>query len=378
MTRVHSARAAVVGALGAVLFVGGLVLPVVVEVVDGALARRRRPTGPSTARSRIDSIEVIVPAFLEATVVADTVRGLKSSLADCPVPATVTVVASDEDTARAAEGVADVVLRVPRRNKQTAVNAGIAQSTADAVVLTDANCRIEPPHWPRLALAALEEADLVSAHKRERGGVEGIYWRAERLIKGVAEHRTGTLSVVGEFLALRRADFVPVPDGELFDDFFIARSVDARGGLVVVDPAIETVEDAPTQRDQWERRVRMSSGHFILPVSVLRGLATTPAGRSYLTHKYYRQTVGDLGFWIAVVVLPWGVAGATASAAALGLVGWCVAWYSGLARVRPPVGGQVAAVVGMQAVPPFGIVRAARRTRAARTGAVQGWEKIQR
>lgn len=191
------------------LFGLGIVLPLV--------HNRRRRTVDDTEDSfddRLLTVDVVIAAYLEASVINETVRRLKDQLASSCVPGRVIVVASDAETYSAACD-ADLTFEVARDGKPAAVNAGVAASSADIVVLTDANCSIEPNDWPLLVRSGLMSARLLTGSKRERGSRERLFWLYEGLLKsrrGGEQKLPATLAVIGEFLAFRREDYTPIPD----------------------------------------------------------------------------------------------------------------------------------------------------------------------
>ncbi|MEX5719289.1 glycosyltransferase [Geodermatophilus maliterrae] len=357
------------------LFLAGPVLPLALGAVERLLGRG---TGSHPAPDPLPEdpfVEVIIPAYLEQSTVGDTVERLTTDLEKSSVRHLVHVVASDEATAVAA-AVAGKVTLTGRGGKPAAVNAAVEQSTADVVVLTDANCRIQPPDWPVRMLRELQETSLLSANKTENGSDDVLFWLLESWLKREASERGGTLAVVGEFLALRRRDYRAVPPATTSDDLWLAIDFDARGLRVSVSPAIVTCEDPVPRREQWERRVRIAYGQLSEALPRLPALSRTPAGRDYLAHKMYRLTVGAAAFWVGV--------GAVVSARprVLGpLVGVpvaaAVAQYRGLLSVTTPL-DPVAAVVALQAIPVAAASRILRRRLRRNQPTAVGWRKVPR
>ena len=354
-------------ALGCGLFAFGLVLPL---IPMGPRHRRGRPAH----RTRPSSVDVIVPAYLEASVVVSKIRSSKAALRRCGVAGTVIVVASDPDTAAAAVE-ADVVISVGREGKPRAIDRGVAASIADVCVVTDANCSIEPDDWPSRLLDAMQTNDLLSAEKREQGGSEQVFWLLERLYKR-PDRNTETLAVAGEFMAFRRVDYASIPPGTWCDDLWQALDFAQRGLRVALAGGIFTQEPAAPPRDQWARRTRIAQGLFREALPRVPQLVRTSLGRRFLAHKLYRMTLGCLGFWLAVVgvllILPWW--GAVVLAVVLTRLGMS---YAGLAG--PVKGtGPLASVVGLQSVPPVAALQMIRRSRGASGVSSVGWPKIAR
>lgn len=363
-----SMTALIVMLIGIVLFGAGLVLPFLSGRLGGKAAARQLalPPGPS--------IDVIIAAYLESSVIGETIDSLRRQLASQPGRTTVTVVASDAQTADVAEAHGARVLRGEPNGKPSAVNEGVTSSTAEIVVLSDANCRIAPDEWPSLMLGELATANLVSASKTEAGGGEGAYWKYEAAVKSSGEGTTETLSVVGEFLAFRRADFVPIPEHVLTDDLYLATEFALRGLVVRASGSILTVEPPTHGSEQIERRIRISAGQWAEALPRWRELAGIPAGRQFLAHKGYRMSFGALGFWIAVVgfaLLWWPWTTVIALVAVVG--GWLI--YTRVPHA-PGILRLGSTVIALQVVTFLGLGRAIRRrfSRAPQ----RGWKKVAR
>lgn len=349
------------------VFLLGIILPFIVGRVDRAPERVSTPELPDADAS----LEIIIPAYLESSVIGPSVAQLRSQIAEWGSSVRVTVVASDQETADAAGAEGAHVIRTGREGKAAAVNFGVSESRADVILLTDANCQLYPDGWPHLLRQGLAHAHLLSANKHEIGGRESSYWKYERAVKGSQGLARPSLSMVGEFLAFRRDDYRPIDPGVLLDDINIAISFATRGLRVRVAPDIETREIPAQGKAQWERRIRISAGTWAEIVPATFRLARVPAGRQLLAHKVYRQTIGALAFWVAVLALSLTyppistvvVLGGTASAIAL--------YATGVAL--PGILNSVATVIALQLPPILGLLRAIRPRRRSD---VPGWKKI--
>jgi hypothetical protein len=360
-----------VAAIGAALFGVGLFLP----FAEARLSRRepardvQRPALPAEP-----SIDVVVAAYLESSVIGETIDRLHEQLKAVPGRTRVLVVASDPETARVARAHGAKVHDTLPLGKPAAVNLGVHVSNADVVVLTDANCEIVPDIWPQLMLAHLECADLVSAVKTESGKREEAYWAYEKAVKRFGRPRRETLSVIGEFLAFRREQFTDLPREVLADDLQMAEDFTVRGLSVQVVPGIETIEPPTPGPAQLERRIRISAGHWAQAIPRSRALAAFPAGRQFLAHKGYRMSIGALGFWLAVVGVglalpPWSTLAVTV---AVVLAFTCYRyWPNSPAPIR-----LFSTVFVLQAVTVLGAARALRR--AVVSQPQYGWKKVAR
>lgn len=357
--------AAVLPIVGSAMFLPGILLPFAYRPVisESHNAERMAPR----------SLEVIIPAYLERTTIAESTATIRAQLErHAAINFSICVVASDRDTAEAAAPHADRVVSTAPNGKASAVNIGVESSMADIIVLTDANCTLSPSNWVERLLEELDSAQLVSGQKTESGGREGIFWAIERVHKRHKGGLRATLAVVGEFMGFRRADYRAIDEQVLVDDLQIAMDFAKRGLDVTISSSIVTSERAALPREQWERRVRIAAGVYGEALPRLRELLRTASGRSFAVHKLYRLTVGAAGFWLVVL-------GSTLLVRPLScllipaMVTASVLTYSGRLRVAGPI-TPFTTVIGMQAVPIFGAIRAIRRL-GHRSG---GWKKIAR
>lgn len=361
--------------LGGSLFSICAVLPMVMLPIERRRLTKAQPPAPLPLNP---SVDVIVPAYLEAGVIGTKIEDLRVALSQHSGRTRVIVVASDMETA-AASAAADLVITTGRNGKAAACNAGVAESDADIIVFTDANCRIQPlMTWVDLMLEDLGCWHLVSASKGETGGMDGAFWALEKRIKSASQETMGTLAVAGEFLATRRGDLRPLKPGVILDDLDIAFSYAFRDLTVTVSSRVTTLEPAAPPDEQWERRVRMASGLFGEALPQTSKLITRPVGRLFLAHKMARTTVGCTGFWLAVaglssLCLP-------VSLIAFGIAIYGAAAYAGKVSVpKTKALRPVVSIAGLQAIPVMGALRALRYRRSRRVSGSGGlWRKVAR
>ena len=217
---------------------------------------------------------------------------------------------------------------------------------------------------------------MLSARKDERGGGESAFHFLETRAKRSPTGVRASLSVVGEFMMFRRADFRQVPPATMCDDIWMAVNFDSRALPVGVMSDVVSVEDATTGREQFERRVRIAAGLFAEQVRSPRKLLMSPLGRQFVVQKLLRITLGNMLFWASVLF----AAGALLplSLAVLPLVGLVYLGYV-KSDSLPRWGSLPIAAVGLQFVPPVAAVRAVRRLIGERRGEFKrGWRKVPR
>ena len=249
--------------------VGHVLYPALLELAGAwraAIPGSRRPSpgdGAAWPPGSWPAVTVVVPAYLEAAVIAGKVADLQAN--GYPGPLEVVVVADgDPDTAAAARrtGVT-VIAPASRLGKAQALNAGVAAARTPVVVLTDANNRLRPGSIAAL-VRHLDDPELgaVAGDKVEQdSGGEELYWRFESRLKR-SEWRLGTtIGLVGELAAVRTDAWRPIPEDIATDDLWTALDLSERGYRIAYEPSAVAV-DPPVRSlaDQWERRTRSVAG----------------------------------------------------------------------------------------------------------------------
>jgi poly-beta-1,6-N-acetyl-D-glucosamine synthase len=334
---------------------------------------RQRPANSPPSPTTYPPVTVIVPAYLEAGVIAAKVANIEAN--GYPGELEVLVVADgdpdSEEKARAAG--ARTLLLEERTGKSQAINRGMEVASHEAVVITDANNNIEPGaiaelvRWledPRVGAVAGEKLE-------DESGSEGVYWRFEAWIKR-REHELGsTIGLDGGLCAVRRSMWRPIPPDISNDDFWIALDLMERGLRVAYEPgALVREESIGAVELQWERRTRVLAGGLWVMWRKRRLL--TPQARlvafELLGHKAWRSTAGPLSQGALLVL---AAAGARRSRVAqLFLLGHVAAAGSMVATMRGKrlpmplrLGGQV---LFFQAVALGGMLRFLRGDRVLR------------
>jgi cellulose synthase/poly-beta-1,6-N-acetylglucosamine synthase-like glycosyltransferase len=251
-------------AAAAVLAYSYVLFPVVV-LVRGALRSRPHRTGDVTP-----SVSVIVAAYNEAAMIG---RKLDTVLTtDYPQDRLEVVVASDgsdDGTERVAGSYADRgvrVLALARVGKAAALEAAVATSRGEILVLTDANslfrrdtlrALVRPFADPDVGCVAGNQVYGTGEAGQSAAGGERAYWDLDRRLK-VAESRAGNaIAATGALYAIRRGHFRPIP-ASVTDDFFLSLAVINDGSRLVFEPgAVAYEEVAPTNAVEYRRRVRI-------------------------------------------------------------------------------------------------------------------------
>jgi cellulose synthase/poly-beta-1,6-N-acetylglucosamine synthase-like glycosyltransferase len=171
----------------------------------------------------------------------------------------------------ASRGVRLLRLEQPS-GKAVALNRGVAASTGEILLFTDARQPLE-----REALAALlghfsepttgavsGELMIASAPGQPTRGV-GLYWRYEKWIRRAESRLDSTVGVTGALYALRRELFEPLDPRLILDDVAIPMAVVLRGKRVLFEPGARAWDRLPDRPGQeYRRKLRTLAGNFQL------------------------------------------------------------------------------------------------------------------
>lgn len=249
-------------------------------------------------------VTVLVPAYRERHLLP---RKLASIAAlDYPADRLQVIVVSDGDAelAAVARGAAPgaTVLALPERSgKPAALNAGLAATEGDVVLLTDAHSPLRPDAL-RAVVRHFADPDVwaVSGRWGEHGSA---YDRYEHALRALESRSGSTAGVFGGVLAVRRDRLETFPADVVNDDLWLLCRLVRGGGRVVYEPAAQCLDAPVGPGQEIERRARIGAGRVLLA----RELRHLPAGfrLRLLSHKFGR------------LALPFLLLGALASALSL-------------------------------------------------------------
>jgi glycosyltransferase involved in cell wall biosynthesis len=166
------------------------------------------------------------------------------------------------------------IVLTEHKGKAVAVNAGVAEATAEVIVFVDIR--------PQIAAGAIQQlvnnfADpkvgCVSGNLklREEGhdatsaAVGDFYWRYEQWLRTCESQIDSPVGVYGGFYAIRRGLAVTQPDGIILDDMFQPLSIIRQGYRSVVDLRAIVYDTWPTKvQGEFHRKVRTLAGNFQL------------------------------------------------------------------------------------------------------------------
>ncbi len=207
-------------------------------------------------------VTVIVAAYAEETVIAETVRALRAQTVEAEI-----IVACDGSpdatAARAREADADLVLELPRGGKHAAQAAAVARASGELLAFCDANTVWAPNALAELSGAFLtDEVGYACGHVefiRPDGGTnqEGAYWALELATRrGESAWHSVTAGNGGIYAV--RASLWPQLRTDLGHDLALPHQVVRAGSLAVDVPGARATETmVPSIEGEWRRKRRM-------------------------------------------------------------------------------------------------------------------------
>lgn len=338
-------------------------------------ARRPRPHRPAPIEP---TVSIVIAAHDEEASIGTKLDHLHAL--DWPADRLEIVVVSDgstDATEAIVAGHADRGVRLiarPWEGKAAALDAGVAATSGDIVVFTDANSLLAPDalrcltrHFadPEVGCVAGNQRYLAdsattdgSAATGDASGGERSYWALDRLLKTLESRAGDAISATGALYAIRRELIQPVRVG-VTDDFWISTGAVVAGQRIVFDP--EAVA--------WEPPAASSSAEYARKVRVMtRGLRGVVARRELLDprrhggyalqlwwHKVLRRLMVFPLIGLALSApLAWR-RGPTYRAATIGQAGFYA--LAAVGTLRPGRGGRLAPLFSLPAY--FCLVNAA-------------------
>ncbi len=272
------------------------------------LSRWSRSGSPPPTGDRSPRVSLIVAAHNEESVIA--VKVANALALDWPRERLEVIVCADgctdETVARAREAGADVVLELDRVGKIPALDAGVAASSGELLVFSDANVALEPDALARLADAfsdprvgyACGQVRFVQAGEGANAdNQEGLYWRYEMAVRTLESRIRSVTAGNGGIHAARRDAYVVI-DPRMDHDIYLPFHMVKQGMRAIYVPEAVGVEKmVPSIGGEFARKRRFMSHVW---VTVLRGGMLSPRGYGVryslmiLSHRVLRYSAPAL------------------------------------------------------------------------------------
>ncbi len=276
-----------------------------------------RPRPPRSSAFE-PTVCLITPAYNEEVVIE---RKVRNSLAlDYPRERLEIVVVSDGSSDATNQLVSKfedrgvrLVASPLRKGKCQVLNENIPRTQAEVVVVSDASIDLQADSLRQLMRPMADPAvggAWGNKIYRNPGGSaagagESLYLRYEKLLKTRETLIGSIVSGEGSMLAFRRELFQPIPL-DVVDDFAISVDVVAAGKRFVFEPSALSFEDtAPTNVQEWGRKIRIIEGGLraffhVLPLA--NPFRTGFYAVSLVTRQLLRRAVAPLYVGMALLL----------------------------------------------------------------------------
>jgi len=242
----------------------------VLTILRARLVRR-----PYAIADITPAVSVIIAAHNEEAVIGPRIENLLAL--DYPVDRIEVVIVSDGSTDGTDAIVASfaergITLVAPGRvGKGAALGLGVAASSGEILVFSDANSTYRPDAIRALVRPFADPAvggvagNQVYSDGGEIDGtatIERGYWDFDRRIKRAQSESGSVTSGTGAIYAIRRAIFEPIPEGVTDDMLNTTRVVDHGLRLVFAEDAVAFEPVAPSNELEFGRKVRIMTRSF--------------------------------------------------------------------------------------------------------------------
>lgn len=241
-----------------------------VTLLRARVARREHSTA---------DIEPVVSLIIAAHNEAGAIRARLENLLqlDYPRDRLEVVIVSDGSTDGTDGIVAEYadrgirLLSPGRVGKGAALEAGVAASTGEILVFSDANSQyaadavralVRPFADPEVGGVAGNQVYLREGESDGTAVGERGYWDFDRLLKRSQSVAGSVTSGTGAIYAIRREHFGPIPEGVTDDMLNTIRVVDAGQRLVFAEDAVAYEPVAPSGQLEFRRKVRIMTRSF--------------------------------------------------------------------------------------------------------------------
>ncbi len=281
------------------------------------LRSRWRPR-PVNRGTMLPSVSVVMAVHNEAAALPWKIANLKEL--DYPIDRIEFIVVSDGSAdntndflqQQAGERFRPTFL-MERQGKAEALNRGLAASSGEIVLFTDARQEIEPDALKSLVAnfsdpsVGCVSGELMLGDPGSHSGAEGVglYWRLEKKIRQLESESGSVVGVTGAIYAARRGLIPHLPPRTLLDDVYIPMHIARAGKRILFEPRAKAWDRAVPPGREFQRKVRTLTGNYQL-IQLAPWLLTSqnPLLLEFVSHKLLRLLVpfallGILGASIA-------------------------------------------------------------------------------
>ena len=269
---------------------------------------------PSSGQLSNLQVSVIIAAHNEEVNIVRRVANLNEQ--SYPKESLEIIVVSDgssDNTVAALKRIEGANLKVieltQNRGKAVALNTGVAHSSADIIVFTDARQTFASNAIERLVsnFAALDvgvvcgELCFVTDGKSMVQAEMGAYWKYEKWIRKAESDVGSVVGATGAIYAIRRKLYSPLPEGTILDDVLTPLKIVMKGFRCIFDNSALAHDVVSTSVSQeWKRKLRTLAGNWQL-LSLCPPLLNpvkNPVWWRFFSHKILRLVMPFLLLFI--------------------------------------------------------------------------------
>lgn len=234
--------------------------------------RQASSCASDAAAPALPAVTVVIPVFNEFTRLPAKLNSVLAS--DYPGALNIIVVAdgSTDHPGSLSSDYPDVqfVGYTGRRGKPSALNFAVQFVKTPVVVFSDARQTVHATAIRRIVTQLLQPAvgavsgELVHIDpSTEEGTQHGLYWRYEKFIRRAESRVHSVPGVSGALYAIRREDYIALPEDTLLDDFQVPAQI-LRTGQRVLFAEGAYMYDAVAEDGQRERnrKIRTLAGNY--------------------------------------------------------------------------------------------------------------------
>ena len=269
------------------------------QYLSGRHDRRINPL----RQEELPSVSLVIAAYNEQRHLPDRIINIRNL--EYPKNKLEVIIVSDGSDDRTNEILAEArdeqirtVLLPLRKGKANALNVGVALTTSEILIFSDAATLFAPDsiqklvrHFsdPKVGVACGLLKFKATAESQQ---TEGIYWKYETIIRLMEARFGATLTASGAIYALRRQCFQPISSETVIEDFVVPMRARQLGYSVIFDPEATGIEyAAPSVSGEFTRRVRLAVGSFRAMGELIRVRMNFMTRLAFFSHKLLRWLV---------------------------------------------------------------------------------------
>lgn len=261
-------------------------------IILWGLARLKQKEKSVFNNAGLPACSIIIPVYRESEILNEKLQNTVSFLEAFEAEIIIVTDEADETTksilAKYASGIKHIQ-QYKRTGKMAAMKAGVSAAAHDILVFTDANTLLDQKGIKHLIMHLFKpHVGAVSGEKIISNNEEGLYWKYEAFVKNAEYKCYTTVSVVGEFFAIRKSLFPDLLDNTILDDFMISAKLLQKGYIIAYEPKAKAIEIGSSNfAQEFQRKKRIGAG----AAQAIQNLGWIPYSSFWLNLQFYTRKV---------------------------------------------------------------------------------------